>query len=110
MTLPDAQSSVDSSRRRLRTWLIVDTVITVLLAPLALFWGMMSGMATTTTANAGYAYVLVNLTLPVAMVGCLAGAWIAFAMRRRRAAWILMLLPLLWLLVSVTMMALWPAS
>jgi len=112
MTPPSAPAMEDKARRRQRTWLIIDTAVTVLLAPLALFWGLMSGMATTTTSNAGYAnaYVLVNLTLPVAMVVCLAGAWVAFAMRHRRATWILMLLPLLWLLVSVTMMAMWPAS
>ncbi|GAA0624139.1 hypothetical protein GCM10009422_20520 [Brevundimonas kwangchunensis] len=92
--------------------LILDTAASVLLIPLALFWGLMSGMSTTTTSNAAFAnaYVLINLTLPVAMLVCLIAGWIAFAVRRERIAWIVIFLPLLWVVASVVMMANWPAT
>lgn len=84
----------------------------MLAIPLAIFWGMMSVMASTTTVIAGWAnaYALVNLSLPVAMLVCLIAAWVAFAARRERIAWIAMFLPLLWLFVSIAMMTAWPAT
>ena len=96
----------------LKIFLILDSLFTLVAAPLALFWGMMSVMASTTTTNADWAnaYALVNLTLPVAMVLCLAGAWTAFGLRRERIAWIVMFLPILWVVVSIGMMTAWPAS
>lgn len=96
----------------LKVFLILDSLFTLVAAPLALFWGMMSVMASTTTQNAAWAnaYALVNLTLPVAMVVCLVAAWVAFAMRRERIAWVVMVLPVAWLVVSVWMMATAPSS
>jgi hypothetical protein len=96
----------------LKALLIADSLVSLIGAPLALFWGLMSGMSTTTTDNTAFAnaYVLVNLTLPVALVVCLIGAWSAFALRRERIAWVMMFLPLAWVLVSLGMMASWPAT
>ena len=96
----------------LKGLLIADSIVSVIAIPLALFWGLMSGMSTTTTDDAAFAnaYVLVNLTLPVALLVCLIGAWTAFALRRERVAWTLMFLPLAWVIVSVAMMANWPAT
>jgi len=96
----------------LKALLIADSVVSLIGIPLALFWGLMSGMSTTTTDNAAFAnaYVLVNLTLPLALLACLIGAWTAWAMRRERVAWVVMLLPLAWVAVSVGMMASWPAT
>lgn len=108
-------TSADPAPRRnttLKVILILDSIATVFLAPLALFWGMMSVMASTTTDDAAFAnlYAWVNLTLPLAMVVCLIGGWIAWARRRDGLAWILIFLPLAWLIVSVAMMAAWPAN
>jgi len=96
----------------LKALLIADTVVSLIGIPLALFWGLMSGMSTTTTDNAGFAnvYVLVNLTLPLALLVCLIAAWTAFALRRERIAWVVMFLPLAWVVVSLVMMASWPAT
>jgi hypothetical protein len=96
----------------LKVFLILDSLFTLVAAPLALFWGVMSVMASTTTTNTGWAdiYALVNLTLPVAMVLCLGGGWLAFALRRERVAWVVMFLPILWLVVSIAMMAAWPKT
>lgn len=96
----------------LKALLIADSALSLMGIPLALFWGLMSGMATTTTRHADFAnaYVLVNLTLPVALLVCLIAAWTAFALRRERIAWIVMFLPLAWIAVSVGMMANWPAT
>ncbi|RZJ30399.1 MAG: hypothetical protein EON85_05075, partial [Brevundimonas sp.] len=82
----------------LKGLLIADSIVSLIAIPLALFWGLMSGMSTTTTDDAAFAnaYVLVNLTLPVALLVCLIGAWTAFAFRRERVAWTLMFLPLAW--------------
>lgn len=98
--------------RKLKLLLILDTAASVLLIPLALFWGLMSGMSTTTTSNAAFAnaYVLINLTLPVAMLVCLIAGWIAFALRQERIAWIVIFLPVLWLIASIVMMTNWPAT
>lgn len=98
--------------RTLKMLLILDSIGTLFLAPLALFWGMMSVMASTTTTNAAWAntYALVNLTLPLVMLLCLAGGWTAWAIRRNRAAWITIFLPLLWLIASLVMMAAWPQN
>lgn len=98
--------------RKLKLLLILDTAASVLLIPLALFWGLMSGMATTTTSNAAFAntYALINMTLPVAMLVCLIGGWIAFGLRREKAAWVIIFLPLVWLVASIAMMANWPAT
>lgn len=96
----------------LKVFLILDSLFTVVAAPLALFWGVMSVMASTTTTNTAWAdaYALVNLTLPVAMVVCLASAWIAFAVRGERIAWLIMFAPVLWLVASIIMMATWPST
>lgn len=96
----------------LKALLIADSVVSLIGIPLALFWGMMSGMSTTTTDNTAFAnaYVLVNLTLPLALLACLIGAWTAFAMRRERVAWGVMFVPLAWVAVSLGMMASWPAN
>lgn len=96
----------------LKALLIADSALSLIGIPLALFWGLMSGMSTTTTTNAAFAnaYVLVNLTLPLAMLLCLIGAWTAFALRRERIAWIVMVLPLAWVVVSLAMLASWPAT
>lgn len=106
---PDAPL-VDKRRRGLKGVLILDTVATLILAPIALFWGMMSAMATTTTDDAAFAnaYVMVNMTLPAAMVICLIGGWVAWARRRDGLVWPIILLPLIWLVVSIAMMANWP--
>ena len=96
----------------LKGLLIADSVVSVISIPLALFWGLMSAMSTTTTDDAAFAnaYVLVNLTLPVALLVCLIGAWTAFGFRRERVAWAVMFLPLAWVIVSVAMLANWPAT
>lgn len=96
----------------LKALLIADTVVSLIGIPLALFWGLMSAMSTTTTDNAGFAnaYVLVNLTLPIALLVCLIAAWTAFALRRERIAWAVMFLPLLWVVISLGMMASWLAT
>lgn len=98
--------------RKLKLLLILDTAASALLIPLALFWGLMSGMATTTTSNTAFAnaYVLINLTLPVAMLVCLIAGWIAFALRQERIVWIVIFLPVLWLVASIVMMANWPVT
>lgn len=96
----------------LTAWLIIDTVVSVCAIPLALFWGLMSGMSTTTTDNAAFAntYVLVNLSIPLLLLVCLIGAWIAWTMRKDRAAWIIMFLPLIPFLISIGMLSAWPAT
>jgi hypothetical protein len=96
----------------LKALLIADTVVSLIGIPLALFWGLMSGMSTTTTTNTGFAnaYVLVNQTLPLALLACLLGAWTAFALRSERLAWVVMFLPLAWVAVSLGMMASWPVN
>lgn len=98
--------------RKLKLLLILDTVASLLLSPLALFWGVMSAMSTTTTSDADFAntYVLINMTLPVAILVCLIGGWIAFALRREKSAWVIIFLPLPWLVASIAMMANWPAT
>ena len=107
----DATAPVIPGRARLKLFLILDSAFTVLAAPLALFWGMMSVMASTTTTDMAWAntYALINLSLPVAMVLCVIGGWVAYGLRRQRTAWIIILLPLLWLAASIAMMAMWPA-
>ena len=105
-TLPAARSSL------LKALLIADSIVSLIGIPLALFWGLMSGMSTTTTRNNAFAelYVLVNLTLPLALLACLIGAWTAFAFRRERIAWVVIFLPLIWVAVSLGMMANWPEN
>ena len=112
MTAASPAHAQPPRNQTLKIFLILDSLFTLIAAPLALFWGMMSAMASTTTANADWAnlYALVNLTLPLAMVLCLAGAWTAFGLRRERIAWIVMFLPILWVVVSIGMMTGWPAS
>ncbi len=111
--MTDAPGSAEPPRSALlKALLIAGSALSLIGIPLALFWGLMSGMSTTTTRDAGFAsaYVLVNLTLPLAMLLCLIAAWTAFALRRERVAWIVMFLPLAWIVVSVAMMANWPAT
>jgi hypothetical protein len=96
----------------LKALLIADSIVSLIAIPLALFWGLMSGMSTTTTEDAAFAnaYVLVNLTLPIALLACLIGAWTAWALRRDGVAWVVMFLPLAWVIASIVMMANWPAT
>jgi uncharacterized membrane protein YdbT with pleckstrin-like domain len=98
--------------RRLKRFLILDTIGSIILIPMAAFWGVMSVMSTTTTADARWAnaYALMNLSLPVAMLVCLVAAWTAWAVRRHRAGWIIALTPIAWVAVSVVMMMNWPAT
>lgn len=111
--MPEALPTAGPPRSALlKALLIADSALSLIGIPLALFWGLMSGMSTTTTDNTAFAnvYALINLTLPVAMLACLIGAWIAFALRRERTAWIVMVLPLAWVIVSLGMIANWPAT
>lgn len=111
--MTEAHRPVSAPRSALlKALLIADTVVSLIGVPLTLFWGLMSGMSTTTTDDAGFAnaYVLVNLTLPLALLLCLIAAWTAFALRRERVAWAVMFLPLLWVVASIGMMASWPAA
>ena len=113
-TLPqfDTATHRPPRSRRLKLLLILDTLGSLILIPLAIFWGMMSVMASTTTQDAAWAnaYALVNLSLPVAMLVCLAGGWTAWALRKDRIAWTILLLPFLWVAASVAMMATWPSA
>lgn len=97
---------------RLKIMLILDSLATLVLAPLALFWAMMSAMSTTTTTDMEFAntYVLVNLALPLVMVLCLIGGWIAWGLRQERAGWVIIFLPLIPFFISIAMMANWPAN
>ena len=112
MTDTDARTAIPARSPGLKRLLMLDTIGSLILIPLAAFWGVMSVMSSTTTANTAWAnaYALVNLTLPVAMLLCLISGWIAWGLRRERIGWIIVFLPLLWVLVSVGMMVGWPAN
>lgn len=94
----------------LKGLLILDTIATILLAPLALFWAGISVMSSTTTTDTAFVnlYIWVNLAIPISMVICLIAGWVLFARRRESAAWKVIFLPLIPFLISILMMATFP--
>lgn len=90
--------------RTLRLWLIIGTVVAVLAILPAAMMGMFSVMA----SDAGVtpminAYIFTAVTFPLAIVVGPVAAWVAFWLRKERAAWILLFSPFAWVVAIITL-------
>ena len=103
---PPARSS------RLRITLIVYSLAAILVIPLSLFWAMLSIMASTTTTNVGFvnAYILANAAFPLLWLVGVVGGWFAWFLRRERFGWLLLGSPIVPLVISIGMLAVWPSA
>jgi len=100
MTEPDAPRPPRS--KTLRLWLIIGSVVAVLAIIPAAMMGMMSVMASDAGVNTMiYVFIWTMLTFPVAIVLGPVLAWVAYAIRRERAAWILLFAPFAWVLALI---------
>lgn len=97
--------------KTLRLWLIIGSVVAVLAVIPAALMGMMSVMASDSGVNGWvYAFIYTSLTFPIAVVLGPVLAWIAYAFRKERLAWVLLFLPLAWPAVIVVLMIVGPGA
>lgn len=94
--------------RALLIVLIIGSVLSLLtILPVAMM-AMMSPMASDSGVNAGvWTFIIVAMTFPLALIIGPLGGWIAFAARRERIAWALILSPLAWVLAIVLLFVFW---
>ncbi len=105
MTEPDAPRPPRS--KTLRLWLIIGSVVVVLAIIPAAMMGMMSVMASDAGVNTMiYVFIWTMLTFPVAIVLGPVLAWVAYAIRRDRAAWVLLFSPFAWVLALIVILSL----
>ena len=92
-------------RRTLRNRLTIITVLYVVLAPLAAFWGVMTVMASDAGSSPAInLYINVNMALPVVMIAAPVAAWVAYALKRPKLANGLLLVPVVWAIVAFALM------
>ena len=66
----------------------------------------MAGMVADGGPNGGiYLFLWLTLTSPLAVLLAPISAWIAFALRRERASWILLFSPMAWVVVAIALIA-----
>lgn len=96
---------VPSSRRPVRTWVIIETILAVPAVALGGFVAMMSVMmfdAPGSTSNTPLILLFLSIVaFPFACIAAVVSAWIAIVRKRDRAALWLSLLPLLPVLTGV---------
>ena len=86
--------------------LIVGTIISLLLLPLALMWAAFSVMATDAGPNpAAETFMMLSFCMPLAFVVGPIVAWVAWFLRRNRLAVAALFLPVIPFVVSIVVMA-----
>ena len=93
-------------RSRALMWVLIAGTVLALLAMLpALMMAMMSPMASDSGVTAGvWAFIIVCMTFPLALVIGPLGGWIAWGLRHERIGWWLILAPLAWPVAIVLVM------
>ncbi|MBU1347457.1 MAG: hypothetical protein KKA16_10990 [Alphaproteobacteria bacterium] len=93
--------------KTLRLWLIIGSVVAVLAIFPAAMMGMMSVMASDAGVNTMiYVFIWTMLTFPLAIVLGPVLAWVAYALRREQASWILLFAPFAWVLALIVIFSL----
>jgi hypothetical protein len=104
---PDTPAVRPARSKTLRLWLIIGSVVAAVSVIPAALMGMMSVMASDAGVNTMiYVFIYTMLSFPVAIVLGPVLAWIAYAIRRERASWILLFSPFAWVLVLIVIFSL----